>query len=78
MTTKQGPDGSRQAVITSVTRDDLPDGGSRDRLRQLCWEEGLATLACGPHSVRFRPALVFDRQDVDRAIEVLDRVLARL
>jgi len=50
---------------------DMPDGESRDRLRQRCWERGFATLACGPRSVRFRPSLVFSEADVDKAVGIL-------
>ena len=54
---------------------DLPDGQTRDRIRQRCWEAGFATLPCGPRSIRFRPALVFSENDVDRAVETLRKVL---
>jgi len=50
---------------------DLPDGALRNRLRAHCWENGLATLVCGPRSIRFRPSLTFSREDADRAIERL-------
>jgi len=50
---------------------DLPDGAMRNRLRAHCWENGLATLVCGPRSIRFRPPLSFSREDADRAIESL-------
>jgi len=55
---------------------DLPDKATRDRVRQQCWDAGFATLACGPRSMRFRPALIFSEADVDRAIVVLREVLA--
>ena len=55
---------------------DLPDGAIRGRLRQQCWDLGLATLACGPRSLRFRPSLVFSEQDAARAIDLLRRALA--
>lgn len=55
---------------------DLPDTEYRNRLRQGCWDSGLATLPCGPRSLRFRPPLVFSEEDVDRAVSVLRRVLS--
>ncbi len=55
---------------------DLPDKETRDRLRQRCWDEGLATLPCGPRSLRFRPPLVFSDAEVERALEILRSVLA--
>jgi L-lysine 6-transaminase len=56
---------------------DLPDERARDSLRQSCWEAGLATLPCGPRSVRFRPSLVFAQEDVKTALRTLRNVLAR-
>ncbi|MEJ2218648.1 MAG: L-lysine 6-transaminase [Gemmatimonadota bacterium] len=55
---------------------DMPDGAARDRVRMGAWEKGLAALACGPRSIRFRPPLVFSEADVDTAIGVLRDVLA--
>jgi L-lysine 6-transaminase len=54
---------------------DLPDGPTRDRVRTRCWEQGLATLACGPRAIRFRPSLAFTERDVDAVLNILRRVL---
>ncbi len=56
---------------------DLPDGAQRDVLRTRCWDAGLATLTCGPRSIRFRPCLTFSADDVARAIELLRGALAQ-
>lgn len=50
---------------------DLPDGAIREAVRAQCWENGLATLVCGPRSIRFRPPLTFSDADADRSIEIL-------
>jgi len=50
---------------------DLPDGAIRKSVRAHCWENGLATLVCGPRSLRFRPPLTFSREDVDLTIDKL-------
>lgn len=55
---------------------DLPDGETRDRVRQRCWDAGLATLPCGPRSLRFRPPLIFSPADVEEALNVLRAVLS--
>ena len=55
---------------------DLPDGATRDQVRTRCWDDGLATLNCGPRSLRFRPALVFSESDVDRSLVILREALA--
>ena len=54
---------------------DLPDGSTRNDVRTSCWDKGLATLTCGPRSLRFRPALVFSEQDVDRSMVILREAL---
>jgi L-lysine 6-transaminase len=55
---------------------DLPDRATRDAVRGDLWEEGLAALACGDRSIRVRPPLIFGEAEVNRALEILDRVLA--
>ncbi len=55
---------------------DLPDTATRSAIRQKCWGKGLATLACGPRSLRFRPSLIFSREDARRAVDILRQVLA--
>jgi len=55
---------------------DLPDTATRDAVRGDLWKDGLAVLSCGSRSIRFRPPLVFSEVEVERALEVLDRVLA--
>ncbi len=54
---------------------DLPDGEERDAVQRQSWEEGLAILPCGARSLRFRPALVFRDEDVERAVAILRSVL---
>ena len=55
---------------------DMPDGASRDALRTTLWDIGLASLACGDLSIRFRPCLTFTQDDVHRAIALLREGLA--
>jgi len=57
---------------------DLPDGETRARVQQGCWSRGLAVLACGSRSIRFRPPLVFSETDARRALGVLREVLQEL
>jgi L-lysine 6-transaminase len=57
---------------------DLPDGHTRDELRTLCWEAGLATLVCGTRSLRFRPPLTFSKADVDSSMQILAEALSAL
>lgn len=55
---------------------DLPDGDQRDELRTRCWDIGLATLACGDRTVRFRPSLTFSEEDAATALGMLRDALA--
>jgi len=55
---------------------DMPDGDQRNALRQSCWDAGLATLACGTRTLRFRPALIFSESDVESALRILRKVVA--
>jgi len=57
---------------------DLPDGDMRGKVHQGCWERGLAVLACGPRSVRFRPPLVFTEAQAEKALGILREVLAEV
>jgi 4-aminobutyrate aminotransferase-like enzyme len=54
---------------------DLPDGETRARVRQACWDRGLAVLAAGPRSLRFRPPLVFSEEEAERALHTLGEAL---
>lgn len=51
---------------------DMPNKYLRDMLRLTLWEEGLAQLACGEQSIRFRPPLIFTKENVDEAILKID------
>lgn len=54
---------------------DMPSREARDELRTRCWGAGLATLTCGPRSVRFRPPLIFSESDAEAAVDILAGVL---
>jgi L-lysine 6-transaminase len=54
---------------------DLPDAKARDGVRQRCWDAGLATLACGTRTLRFRPQLGFTESDTERALGIVRKVL---
>ena len=54
---------------------DLPDGETRDRVWQGCWDRGLAVLSCGPRSIRLRPPLVFSKEHASMALGTLREVL---
>ena len=53
----------------------LPSPTARQELRQTLWNRGLATLASGPSSIRFRPPLNVSREEITLALEILDDAL---
>ena len=57
---------------------DLPDGTTRDRVQRGCWDRGVAVLSCGPRSIRFRPSLVFSKEQATRALETLQAVIGEI
>jgi len=57
---------------------DLPDGATRNRVRELCWERGLAVLVSGSRSIRLRPSLAFSETEARTALGVLRGVLGEV
>ncbi len=56
---------------------DLADKETRDKVRQECFDAGLATLTSGEKAIRFRPALTLTKDDSDKAIEILAKVIKK-
>ncbi|MFU8812774.1 MAG: L-lysine 6-transaminase [Balneolaceae bacterium] len=50
---------------------DLPDSHSRDAVVKQCFENELMILGCGDRSVRFRPPLTIQQDELDRGLEIL-------
>jgi len=57
---------------------DMPTVDDRNRLRQALWANGLATLASWPKAVRFRPCLNVTSDEIDGALDRLERSLDTL
>jgi L-lysine 6-transaminase len=57
---------------------DVPTGEARDAVVRGCLEDGLIVLPCGTESVRFRPALTIEPQEIDEALERVDGTLKRV
>jgi L-lysine 6-transaminase len=53
---------------------DLPDAACRDALVTSCIKRGLIVLKCGVKTIRFRPPLNVQKNEVDSAAEILDAV----
>jgi L-lysine 6-transaminase len=54
----------------------LPSTEQRDELIRRLWDRRVIMLASGPDSVRFRPALIVSREEIDAAIEAVRDALA--
>ena len=54
---------------------DLPNGETRDRVRDRMFEEGAIILGCGTHSLRFRPPLDITAAEVDEALDLVRKAL---
>jgi acetylornithine/N-succinyldiaminopimelate aminotransferase len=43
-----------------------------------CLERGLLVNRVKPNAIRLMPPLIINRRDVDRAVAILDRVMAKM
>jgi L-lysine 6-transaminase len=57
---------------------DLPDDATRKRILSEARGNGFLVLACGTHSVRFRPPLNVTTDEVDEGIELLHRTVKKV
>lgn len=51
---------------------DCENPEARDQLRSTCFDKGLATLASGSKSIRFRPCLTLSINEADYALDILE------
>lgn len=52
---------------------DLPDSKTRDMVKDTVYKNLMIVLPCGEKSIRFRPALNINQDEIDRGIEILDK-----
>lgn len=57
---------------------DLPTGEERDQLRQIMYDSGLIILGCGSRSIRFRPHLNVSKDEITKAIEIIEQNIEKL
>jgi len=50
---------------------DCSSAEARDSLRRICYEKNLIILGCGHASLRFRPALIVTKAEIDEGIDIL-------
>ena len=57
---------------------DLPTTEMRNEFRNYAFEMGLIVLPCGEKTIRFRPALICQKDDVDKAGAIMFDVLKKM
>jgi len=57
---------------------DFPDKNTRDTFIKLGLEENVMFLGCGDRTIRFRPALIMDRNNIDKGLTILENISAQL
>lgn len=54
---------------------DLPDTETRDALRKECLKNQLMILGCGTRTIRFRPPLTIQKEQIDEGMDILKKSL---
>ena len=57
---------------------DLPDGKKRDDFRKIAFEEDMLILGCGTKSIRFRPMLCIEEEQINEMNERARKVLKKI
>ncbi len=61
-----------------LTAFDFPDKAIRDRFINLGLEDHVMFLGCGSKSIRFRPALIIEKNHIDEGLTILEKIAATL
>ena len=54
---------------------DLPNGEIRGQFQEKLFENQVIILVCGPQSLRFRPHLNVTKEDIDTALNTIEKVI---
>lgn len=57
---------------------DFPDTEMRNTFIQKGMEQNVMFLGCGPKTIRFRPALIIEKDHIDQGLDVMRKILAGL
>jgi L-lysine 6-transaminase len=57
---------------------DARDAATRTKILNACFERGAMFIGSGTKTIRFRPALVVQKADVDEALQILDQAIASI
>lgn len=61
-----------------LTAFDFPDKAIRDRFINSGLEDNVMFLGCGNKSIRFRPALIIEKNHIDEGLTILEKIAANL
>jgi L-lysine 6-transaminase len=61
-----------------LTAFDFPDKARRDKFIDLGLAQNVMFLGCGEQSIRFRPALIINRKNIDDGLQILENISATL
>lgn len=57
---------------------DLPSPAARDEFKRKCFDEKLLILGCGEQSIRFRPPLNVSKEEINKGLNIIRKVLSLL
>jgi len=61
-----------------LTAFDFPDKVIRDKFISKGLQRNVMFIGCGNSSIRFRPALIMQEADIDKGIEIMEKILPEL
>lgn len=57
---------------------DLPNPEKRDEIKNKIYNNGLIVVGCGEKTIRFRPPLIISEEEVDEALNIVDKSLSNI
>ncbi len=61
-----------------LTAFDFPDKTMRDKFIELGIENNVMFLGCGNSTIRFRPALIIEKNNIDEGLHILKKIANKL
>jgi L-lysine 6-transaminase len=61
-----------------LTAFDFPDKSKRDTFINKGLDNNIMYLGCGDKSIRFRPALIIEKNHIDTGLEMLEKIAKTL
>ena len=57
---------------------DLPTPEIRDTIREKIYAQNLVVLGCGANTIRFRPPLIINKEEIDEMIDIIGHVAEKM